>query len=1364
LFMSQPSFRNPREKALLVFIPLWLIAAGGTGRANPQGLTVVSGTAHSVQQGNSLQITTSQNALLQWNSFNIAPGQTTVFREPSTTAIVFNNINDANPTTIYGSLQANGIVVLENQSGFYFGPNAFVKAGGLVVTTAAIDPWSSSGGSGWSFDGPPTTAPIVNYGCLQSASGGSLFLIGKQIDNHGTIAAPGGTAALVAGQEVLLSERPNGLSLSAPVQLPAGSVDNEGHIVANAGQVLLQAQTVNNSGVIQADSVRQRNGVIELYASEDIQLAGSSVIQANGGPDGSSPGGKIAIKSGGTFSDSAGSQVTANGGANGGSGGSMEISAPNMLSLNSSIAASASPGWQAGQLLLDPGSITLNTSGTGSAGNGTVGYGSGPSSLSLNVNTAFAGFSQITLQSAGAITLSSGTTWNLSSSTGVTTGQLTLQAGGSITLLNNSFIEDANNWSVTLEAGYNFANGGGFISGVGSAANDVTLLGSAAIKTAAGSIDVVAGNNISVANGGIVTGIAGSSVMTGTGGNINVQAVSGSVSVTSTAGGYAFSATGDGYSVSPKLSGISTASGGNVTIEAEGNITTDLPSGSVPNIPNGGSVVADFGTGAFGANPGNVTLTAGGNITGHYVVANGTGTITAGGDAGTITANLALSLIDGGWVVNATDDIYLQEVRNPNGMFNYSSRNDPNALVFNYSPLASVTLNAGDGVNITGGVIIENDGTLSNPSVPRADPIEGLIFPPILTINAGSGGITLDDTVNLFPSPEGTLNLTTTQGGNLQAYPGSGAIMNISASTATAATGGAAFTFADGNQNPLLHLNDPNPVQINISGSIEDFTLYAPKQVDMYAAGNITDCSAYIQNEHPTDITTISAGGQIIEQNNFVVDQLQLGQVPNLNALAQVVSSTTLLPNGEIVPNPNYDANLGAIQSNFHYDAATGTLVFVGQMTVAQENALLAIGFLDKTDLDYIQQQSQNEAGTGQTIEITGPGTLRISAASLSLGNEGGIISGGFGTYPELASATPRGADIDISVTGNLSMVASSIESQYGGNINITAGGSIDVGSPVLGSIVTQEESGGAVFGIVSIWDGNISVIANGNIDVDSSRIATYDGGNIYVKSLTGAVDAGSGGAGQVLVVKPYLTANGDLGYFNDYIPGSGILATSFPQLLAGEPGQIGNITVLAPEGDINASHGGIVQIELSPVPNNDATINLEAGSKNSDGSVAYVGNVNASGSGVIGGQVNISATGSINGLVVASLGANVVALQNISATVLSQGGATVSAGGTVSGTIVGLGSVTVSASSDVAAAFSTGAISASGSVSGAAVAAAPTGSSSAAAAATTQQVSQSTQSNSALASNGGEDDELRKKKKSTPIEYIGRVTVLLPN
>ena len=80
------------------------------------------------------------------------------------------------------------------------------------------------------------------------------------------------------------------------------------------------------------------------------------------------------------------------------------------------------------------------------------------------------------------------------------------------------------------------------------------------------------------------------------------------------------------YKVSPSLGGISTAAGGNVTITAGGNVTSFLPVQSDYN-----SAQYDGGTGAFGSQPGNVTITAGGNVSGHYVLANGVGTITAAG-------------------------------------------------------------------------------------------------------------------------------------------------------------------------------------------------------------------------------------------------------------------------------------------------------------------------------------------------------------------------------------------------------------------------------------------------------------------------------------------------------------------------------------------------------------------------------------------------------------------------------------------------------------------------------------------------------------------------------------------------------------
>ena len=47
---------------------------------------------------------------------------------------------DANPSRIFGSIQANGIVVLANSSGFWFGPDSVVKAASFVATTAGGPP------------------------------------------------------------------------------------------------------------------------------------------------------------------------------------------------------------------------------------------------------------------------------------------------------------------------------------------------------------------------------------------------------------------------------------------------------------------------------------------------------------------------------------------------------------------------------------------------------------------------------------------------------------------------------------------------------------------------------------------------------------------------------------------------------------------------------------------------------------------------------------------------------------------------------------------------------------------------------------------------------------------------------------------------------------------------------------------------------------------------------------------------------------------------------------------------------------------------------------------------------------------------
>src|SRR5208282_1726024 len=118
----------------------------------------------------------------------------------------------------------------------------------------------------------PPLASIVNYGQIKVGNGGSAFLIADQIENHGSITAPGGTVGLAAGQTVLLSDRPDGRGMSMQVTLPSGSVDNEGRLIADGGTIAMNAKVVNQDGFIQANSVRDVNGTIELVASDQLTL------------------------------------------------------------------------------------------------------------------------------------------------------------------------------------------------------------------------------------------------------------------------------------------------------------------------------------------------------------------------------------------------------------------------------------------------------------------------------------------------------------------------------------------------------------------------------------------------------------------------------------------------------------------------------------------------------------------------------------------------------------------------------------------------------------------------------------------------------------------------------------------------------------------------------------------------------------------------------------------------------------------------------------------------------------------------------------------------------------------------------------
>src|SRR6185369_1539974 len=479
-------------------------------------------------------------------------------------------------------------------------------------------------------------------------------------------------------------------------------------------------------------------------------------------------------------------------------------------------------------------------SGDGTTGAGKVNANDPPDALRLNVNSAFTGFSQINLQAMRNITLEAGTRWDLNQSTGVSApgSLLTLEAGNDITVQNNASLVAGDNWSVTMAAGADFASPGNVVAGIGG----IYFQGTGSMETRNGSITLEAGKEVLV-NSGFVRTVGG--------GSIDVMAVSGSVNAGTRQNGFLFDSSG--YRVDPELGGISTARGGDVSIEAGKDIIAILP--------QSGLVQRNGGSGAFGAEPGDVTVDAGRDVIGHFVVANGTGRITAHRDAGTRERALALSLVAGGWEVSADRDILLQEVRNPNGIFNAALLpNSPVRHRFDYSHAAYTRLDAGRAVNLQGGALPRNAGA-GEQAIP-------CIYPPSLEITAGAGGVAVGRDVILFPSSEGSLKITTAEGGSLFGTRAAGLSSVIVSDSGRSQYSEGAFGLADHALIPVhLYSTTPYAVELNIDGDMNNILIGSPAQAAITVKGDMRNARYSGQNLHPTDTTIIRVNGDIWNRN-----------------------------------------------------------------------------------------------------------------------------------------------------------------------------------------------------------------------------------------------------------------------------------------------------------------------------------------------------------------------------------------------------------------------------------------------------------------------------------------------------------------
>jgi filamentous hemagglutinin family protein len=307
--------------------------------ANPAGEQVVGGAASFNRPDAATLIVSQQTdrAVINWNSFSIANGELTRFVQPSSTSAALNRVITANPSQIYGTLQANGQIYLINPGGVMVGPGGMVDVAGFVASTHDIANEEFMRGENLNFHGN-SEASILNQGRVEAREG-DVYLVAREVKNEGQLMARDGTVGMVSGTEVSLQAVGQGnfkirLLAAENDATAAGSgkreaggeaeIVNEG--VIQAANAVLEAKgsylpmAIKNTGLIEATGVRENgDGTVSLTGGEGDILNTGVVAALQRSLDGQKEtGGSISMTAKNVTSDP-GSIITAAGRDGGGS-------------------------------------------------------------------------------------------------------------------------------------------------------------------------------------------------------------------------------------------------------------------------------------------------------------------------------------------------------------------------------------------------------------------------------------------------------------------------------------------------------------------------------------------------------------------------------------------------------------------------------------------------------------------------------------------------------------------------------------------------------------------------------------------------------------------------------------------------------------------------------------------------------------------------------------------------------------------------------------------------------------------------------------------------------------------------------------
>lgn len=229
---------------------------------------------------------TADKAILNWETFNVGRDTTVAFQQDASWALMNKVNNSTAPSQIQGQIKGDGTVMILNGNGVVFSGSSQVNVRNLVAAATDFSDEQFRTGGLYSGSNPAFSnaqgAIRVEQGAqlntavpaTSTAGGGYVLLLGKDVDNAGTIATPKGQALLAAGDSFTIRKgygtdgSPTSTTRGNEVTVGGtGTVTNSGVILAASGDVTLAGNQVRQNGAALASTSADARGTVHLTAT-----------------------------------------------------------------------------------------------------------------------------------------------------------------------------------------------------------------------------------------------------------------------------------------------------------------------------------------------------------------------------------------------------------------------------------------------------------------------------------------------------------------------------------------------------------------------------------------------------------------------------------------------------------------------------------------------------------------------------------------------------------------------------------------------------------------------------------------------------------------------------------------------------------------------------------------------------------------------------------------------------------------------------------------------------------------------------------------------------------------------------------------